>query len=344
MSLFEQVNIGEVMAAKEVFRGTEWRDCATFYYGSAHHMPNIPEVFRSNGEKKCRKALVVDHQEGLHVISNGSSGIRYHFGSVDLFLLLPRKEVRSSMVVPKDGREDDLFHAFETLQKSVTSSDCRHKSSSGSVAVLDGKDSRYVHFGTRSKRFGKGIMTGMKNMSAMKHTEDFERLSSWIKQVERLAWKYITPDMRKLMKATSHPLKMALRDGAVSSVWPGLVCGKNVFLNVHKDDDYVMSLVTVIGEDKDDKEAIVCYFCFPSLGEAVPLRHGDLLLFNPNIEHCVSSRCNPNRDAYCVSLYFDPKMVGGNDNGQRLEGKEIEAAERLLPLAIEGRAAKLGKR
>ena len=38
----------------------------------------------------------------------------------------------------------------------------------------------------------------------------------------------------------------------------------------------------------DVDDAIVVYFCFPTLGVSIPLRPGDYLFFNPLIPHCVS--------------------------------------------------------
>ena len=37
---------------------------------------------------------------------------------------------------------------------------------------------------------------------------------------------------------------------------------------------------------------VIAYFCFPTLGVAVPLRPGDNFMFNALIPHCISSRCN----------------------------------------------------
>jgi hypothetical protein len=36
---------------------------------------------------------------------------------------------------------------------------------------------------------------------------------------------------------------------------------------------------------------VVAYFCFLTLGVAVPLCPGDYFMFNALIPHCISSRC-----------------------------------------------------
>ncbi len=63
----------------------------------------------------------------------------------------------------------------------------------------------------------------------------------------------------------------------------------------------------------DDK--ILCYFAFPRLGIAIPLCPGDVLFFNPNEPHCVSSHLQNADDIYCLSLYLKSDNIGKQDNG-----------------------------
>ena len=102
-----------------------------------------------------------------------------------------------------------------------------------------------------------------------------------------------------------------------SSIFPAIACGRNVYLNVHTDEDFFWSVTTVIQKDAGPLEmnSNICnYFCFPTYGVSVGLRHGDILLFNPLIPHCISSRCDDTRDEFCISLYLKTAVVGGNDN------------------------------
>ena len=63
---------------------------------------------------------------------------------------------------------------------------------------------------------------------------------------------------------------------------------------------------------------IIVYFCFPTLGIAVPLRLGDQLIFSPQVPHCISSRCNPNQEVISTSMYLKDAVVGLNDNTLKL--------------------------
>jgi len=63
---------------------------------------------------------------------------------------------------------------------------------------------------------------------------------------------------------------------------------------------------------------------------AVPLRNGDMLLFNPNVPQCVSSRCNGEKEAFCVSFCFDPLLPSENSNGHALTLEEEMAEKKVL--------------
>jgi hypothetical protein len=55
---------------------------------------------------------------------------------------------------------------------------------------------------------------------------------------------------------------------------------------------FTMSISQVFIKGRNSYEVddeVVVYFCFPTLGVAVPLRPGDFLMFNALIPHCISS-------------------------------------------------------
>jgi hypothetical protein len=107
---------------------------------------------------------------------------------------------------------------------------------------------------------------------------------------------------------------------AAASIYGAFACGKNVYLAAHTDQDYTYSSTSVHWTKNpyslDDE--VVAYFAFPRLGVAIPLRPGDVLFFNPNEPHCVSSRARNEDDIYCVSLYLKSSNIGLNDNGLSL--------------------------
>merc|ERR1712127_557412 len=97
--------------------------------------------------------------------------------------------------------------------------------------------------------------------------------------------------------------------------------GVNVCLNMHQDlGDFSWSDTSVhLSGDHRPSDRVLAYFCFPTLGIAVPLRCGDHLLFNPAVPHMVSSRSRTSDKIYCVSLYMKKNLLGGNDNSLPLD-------------------------
>ncbi len=96
-----------------------------------------------------------------------------------------------------------------------------------------------------------------------------------------------------------------------------MAIGCNVFLPCHTDQDFTMSIFQAFqrGVNKYDvDDAIVVYFCFPTLGVSIPLRPGDYLFFNPLIPHCVSSRCKHTQDVLHVTMYLKTAVVGLNNS------------------------------
>jgi len=130
------------------------------------------------------------------------------------------------------------------------------------------------------------------------------------------------------------------RKTKLTNYFPSMATGRNTCLEIHADEDCFYSVVVVYCEDdieyqqcvkkkkknrrkpqlhklssiRKDTE-ILKYFTF-STGVSVGLRSGDILLFNPLIEHCISSNTDAymNRDVYCTSFYFKSRVLGLNDN------------------------------
>jgi hypothetical protein len=74
---------------------------------------------------------------------------------------------------------------------------------------------------------------------------------------------------------------------------------------------------------------VVVYFCFPTLGVAVPLCPGDYLMFNALIPHCISSHCKLDDKIMCVSMYLKTSIVGMNNNDLMLTPTQSLLADKL---------------
>jgi len=118
-----------------------------------------------------------------------------------------------------------------------------------------------------------------------------------------------------------------------AKIFGGIAFGTNVFLQCHTDQDFTMSMSQVFVKGKPHyhlDDDVIVYFCFPTLGVAVPLRPGDYLLFNPLIPHCISSRCKQEDEIMCVSMYLKTAIVGLNDNLLPLTPLQERLADRFV--------------
>ncbi len=102
-----------------------------------------------------------------------------------------------------------------------------------------------------------------------------------------------------------------------SDFFGGIAFGTNVFLRCHTDADFTMSISQVFLKERHEyhiNNDVIAYFCFPTLGVAVPLCSGDYFMFNALIPHCISSRCNMEDEIMCTSMYLKTAIVGMNNN------------------------------
>eukprot|EP00957_Ditylum_brightwellii_P005340 407462-Ditylum_brightwellii.AAC.1 len=108
--------------------------------------------------------------------------------------------------------------------------------------------------------------------------------------------------------------------GVSTTIHQSFAVGKIVYLSTHVDREFTYSCVTIVASG--DIDEVVAYFCFPTIGIAVPLRPFDVLFFDPTVPHNVSSRCDNERDIFCLSFYLKSNIIGGNDNTRELTDEE----------------------
>ena len=77
--------------------------------------------------------------------------------------------------------------------------------------------------------------------------------------------------------------------------------------NVHTDKDYGITMLSTLSAVLGDKSEVIYHFHFPSYLTSIPLRSGDIILYDSNVPHCSS---NPrNKDDYLYSAYISSKTV-----------------------------------
>jgi hypothetical protein len=111
----------------------------------------------------------------------------------------------------------------------------------------------------------------------------------------------------------------------------GIGFGCNVFLWCHTDSDFTMSIASIHLKGNDQykvEDDTIVYFCFSTLGVAVPLRPGHFLIFNSLIPRCVSSWCKQTDNVYFVAMYQKSSVVGLNNNQLPLDNKQTVLSKR----------------
>ena len=262
----------------------------------------------------------LNHSMGLSLVSNGGP---------TTFTLIPRQSTLS--VLPKSGMNktyDSLNYILSTHRASLSRGHSK-------TIFCDSNDRvMYKCFGVRPGRNSTGVL-------------EFDK---WAERIDTTHWRCF---MEMVMRAellfemfaeqevldhicaakqavpfeTMHAPNRHCKSSPIphAKYFGAIAFGCNVFLRCHTDDDFTLSIAHVLLGGRKSyhlNDAVVVYFCFPTLGVAVPMRPGDFLLFNARIPHCISSRCCVDDDIMCISMFLKTAVVGGNDNGRPLNQTE----------------------
>ena len=109
-------------------------------------------------------------------------------------------------------------------------------------------------------------------------------------------------------ESVAHQLRNSFKLNTVGTLATAFAMGMTYQSKCHTDKDYYYSLLTVTAQMKKYDTEIIHWFVFPGYkAKRVPLRTGDVLLFNPMIPHCCS---NPRFEGSTImSAYCSQKTV-----------------------------------
>ena len=250
-------------------------------------------------------------------------GFRYpmNHDEEDQILLLPR-----AAILEGHPRVKDLLNALDAAQDMSGSSLER---GSERIVAFQSKGSKYINPGAYPDRGGKGITQRIIHKIQL---HEWETLLKHVKYCENKAFTYLRSgflagfgNARLVVPFRTFPAPPGSEE---SKMFSAIAAAKDVCLNSHTDDDTIYSLVTPIDCNKSITfqmdDPICCYFTFPEIGIAIALRPGDILVFNPQTYHSVSSRADDAQHIWCLSLYLKTALVGGNDNSIQLNPLQQE--------------------
>lgn len=276
-----------------------------FYSGNGTR--TIPGANMHYGNSKIPVFLSAKHD--LRVIDFGEKG-----GHIDnIFTLVPAKN-RDAVMRTQNHEFGNYFIAAHAILK-------RHKTTRNErgiareVRVDDGRPPKYLTQGSKPNQGGRGVLYNTAEFDEF--PKQGKLMANLFSKMELLAKEIMDSSsicaLRQLTKLAGYKTMKKL------SIFPSAALALNCYLSAHKDLDFGMSVLATLCNGEPGGN-IRSYFCFPEWGFCVPIRNGDVLLFNPLELHCMSSRVNTQEDLVCAVLYIKTAVVGGNDNNQDLGG------------------------
>lgn len=240
------------------------------------------------------------------------------------FMLVPRKSALSTTCCFEQRSENKATcEALDALEAVARNTEERGKSK---VVVLEEDHDKYICTGAKVRRAAKGVEP-IHYLLRLVDSNHAQRILKFFKRIETLFEDWCDTKVIGQVFAAINLIDaetFTIPGGCSTNIYSGIGTGRNVYLNSHTDQDFTFSAVTIHLKNCEYtlSNRVVAYFCFRRLGIAVPLRPGDVLFFNPQEEHCVSSRCHSEDELYIVSLYLKSANLGLNDNGIKLMPSE----------------------
>lgn len=295
----EKVSSSEVHSLGRQFLSTR----PIFYSGTrSRSLPN--PVLNGIMLSAIEDLKVIDTIQGARMLSKTGDMV---------FILIPRLDA-----IHKMTNVSKIIASLHALEKGKGKAEIRGKTRI-TVAEDDGK---YATVGLKANRGTTGVSEIWPKTLSDVHRDSIRRL---MRRCEEAAKGYLpSNELRGLRIAQLLGNWKEISGVSSSPIWGSLACGKNYYLNSHVDEDFFYSLTTVASErglqadiEQYNINADVCnFFTFAEQGVAVALRPGDMLIFNPIYQHCLSSRTlnYEQDDVFCISLYLKTAVVGQNDN------------------------------
>jgi hypothetical protein len=197
---------------------------------------------------------------------------------------------------------------------------CTHGRGKGHRSVAECGKLNHKHVGMAPARAAHGsYLKGVKNLD-----NHWQTIKEFLRKVENLGMEFMHPAVMRGLQAAKKlgQWPTILGEGGI---WAGLSTGRNVYLEVHQDHDFFLSMTLVVpasGEWKPQyEEEVTHFFCFPKQGRSVAMRPLDLILFDATEPHCISSG-KTDGDFFCISFYLSTLLVGKNNNSLPLTEME----------------------
>ena len=245
-------------------------------------------------------------------------GLKYQSAkNLDVFCLCPRVHaLTTTQLYRNPGKAEYLFFsfmAFEDIQKKSLKR--------GTIKPVFGSEKYVGSLGWQASRSSTGLKRTYHYKTDI-NKRAIDTVHSYVASLETLMLEYSSEDSVAMLAGAKDLLPWPTI--GTCRYYSTIAFGRNIYLPVHTDQDFTYSITSVHKRLRiyGDDDAVVAYFCFPQLSIAVPIRPGDVIIFNPREPHCISSRCCYDDDIICLSVYLKSALIGGNDNST-IVGPEV---------------------
>lgn len=301
--------------------------CTLYLDGGDSNNPRIhPQL--NNPKAKPMRILQICNGD-LHVpmehINLPGKGLTVHEegGKHKPFILVPRESALwRTGLRNKPTISQSLFNSFQSVEIANGTSEGR--GTPFEIIVEGGKP--YCCVGSKARRAAVGV-NEYHHAIAKIGSENQKQLYQWIKGVEHCFTEWVDTS---IIRQVRHAMDLvsaktfAVPNLGRTKIYSAFSCALNAYLNCHTDKDFTMGALSLHTEETyDHDDRIIAYFVFPLRSLAIPIRQGDILFFDPQEPHMLSSRCRNEDNIYCVSLYLKSNILGLNNNSLPLS-KDLE--------------------
>jgi hypothetical protein len=274
--------------------------------------------------------LVKVTKDVFNIVDNNNGAQLYEAGGIlPIFILVPRKD---SIEVNSNASKDT-----QVLRKVLS----KYKVNLRRGSKREGMSTHYATFGAHCNRNKPGLSV-KKALCKNNNGEDEIQLEQLFQRGNLLARKYLPYGLLHSLKEAKEMCDDSIcyvdphaNQSIYSTIWSSIATTFNYMSPAHIDEDAFMSVLFVTNVSKTEElqenskynmdQNVAFYFCFPTVGVAVALRPGDVLLFNPIYHHCASQRCEYYKaeDVFLTSLYMKSRQISKSDNRIPLSEKAI---------------------
>lgn len=231
--------------------------------------------------------------------------------------LVPRSFILETF---KEIRNFPIFHskfAAATEVSPAIPKAKRHTAGGHRQLVFEDENYTYVITGKVQDQGKRGIHN--KELSEKINPNVRGWIARYLSKMEHAALAYMDTNtivsLELLKKVLGYNGIDVTGNGPATRLMPACAFSNNSYVNIHVDVDFSVCILSILAPKELVEESdVLVYFSFPSTGRSIGLRNGDVLIFNPQIPHCMSSRRFPDVDVMCVAMYWKTSFAGRNDN------------------------------